>query len=109
MSGYARNLIADLGALRVVLVLLGLLSAIFTPLADGVDYQGWGLVAIVLGPVFAPMIFAVLIMDAVMTGATSAEAGEEARGAGRIVVRINLLVMAIIAISWVPFILSISG
>ncbi|MGD2076132.1 MAG: hypothetical protein PVI91_16790 [Gammaproteobacteria bacterium] len=44
MRGYARNLIADLGPLRAVLLLLGLLSAAFTPLAgDGIDYEGWGL------------------------------------------------------------------
>ena len=107
MSGYARNLIADLGPLRAVLLLLGLLSAAFTPLAgDGIDYEGWGLLKTVFGPVFAPMIFMVLIMDSVITRATSAEASDERRRAGRIV-RINLLVMAIIAVSWVPFILAI--
>jgi hypothetical protein len=60
----------------------------------------------VFGPVFAPMIFMVLIMDSVITRATSGEAGDAPRRAGRIV-RINLLVMAIIAVSWVPFILAI--
>ena len=105
MSGYTRNLIAELGPLRAVLLLLGLLSAVCTPLAgDGVDYKGWGLFKTVFGPVFAPMIFMVLMMDSVMTRATSAEVSDERRRGGRIV-RINLLVM--IAVSWVPFVLAI--
>lgn len=109
MSGYARTLIADLGPLRAVLLLLGLLSAVFTPLAGGddIDYQGWGLLKTVFGPVFAPMIFVVLVMDSVMTRATSTEAGDERRQAAGRIVRINLLVMALIAVSWIPFILAI--
>ena len=107
MSGYTRNVIAELGPLRTALLLLGLLSAVCTPLAgDGVDYEGWGLFKTVFGPVFAPMIFVVLMMDSVITRATSAEVGDDRRRAGRII-RINLLVMAIIAVSWAPFILAI--
>ena len=107
MRGVTRNLIADLGPLRAALLLLGLLSAVCTPLAgDGVDYEGWGLFKIVFGPVFAPMIFVVLIMDAVITWSTSAKVGDDRRRAGRIL-RINLLVMAAIGVSWVPFILAI--
>lgn len=107
MSVYTRNVIAELGPLRAALLLLGLLSAVCTPLAgDGVDYEGWGLFKTVLGPVFAPMIFAVLMMDSVMTRATSVKIGDDRRRAGCIV-RNNLLVMAIIAASWVPFIFAI--
>lgn len=107
MSGYTRNVIAGLGPLRAALLLLGLLSAVCTPLTgDGVGYEGWDLFKTVFGPVFAPMIFVVLMMDSVITRATSAEVDDDRRRGVRIV-RVNLLVMAIIAVSWVPFILAI--
>lgn len=102
--------IAELGVLRAVLVVMALLCLILMPPAGAdVAYRGWPLVTTVLVPVLAPLIFMVLLLDALMSAVFMADQ----RGPGRRrylrLLWVDLIAAGLLLAFWLPFYLALGA
>jgi hypothetical protein len=98
------NWCARLGPLRVVLLLCVALILVLTP-APGTQaiYGGWGLVRTVLVPVLAPLLFMVLLLDALMARVFMSDAEGDARRRLRAIVLLDLVVAGVLVLVWIPY------
>lgn len=98
-----------LGPLRVLLVFTGLVTLVVRPPAGTpTSLEGWDFVYTVLIPVVAPIIFVLLLLDALMTRVfmTASEPGEP-RQRLRTILATNLVVAAALLIAWTPFMIAL--
>lgn len=94
----------DLGPLRHALLLAVLICLVFVPEpGTRAVYEGWPLVGTVLIPVMAPLLFMLLLLDALMARLFLTGAGVDARRHYRTVILVNLLAAAALLIRWVPY------
>ncbi len=103
------NLLAGLGPLRIALVGTGLLVIVFHTSPEAtVRYDTWGFIYTVLLPVLAPMVFMLLMLDALMSrvfmGDTE-DVGEKQRF--KSILLTNLITGAALLVAWAPFFLSL--
>jgi len=102
------NWCTRLGPLRVLLlVCIALVIALAPAAGTRAVYSGWGLVRTVLIPVFAPLLFMVLLLDALMTRIFMADAEGESRRRLRRLVSLDLILAAGLALYWVPYYLAL--
>ena len=96
--------LAQLGPLRLVLLVCVALLIAFVPAAGTrAIYSGWGLVRTVLVPVLAPLLFMVLLLDALMARVFMSEATDNARRRLRDIVLLDLAVAAVVVLVWIPY------
>lgn len=89
------TLLRQLGPLRLMLLTLAVAVAILAPPADTpLNYAGWGLVLTVLVPVIAPIVFMVLLLDALMARVFMAETESSERQRLKAILILNLVVAA---------------
>lgn len=102
--------VAELGLLRGVLLALALVCLVLMP-GEGVavGYSGWPLITTVLVPVLAPLVFMVLLLDALMSAVFMADhRGAERRRYGRILA-VDLIAAALLLAFWLPFYLTLGA
>ena len=94
----------ELGALRLGLLFFAVLAVVLIP-APGTPavYTGWPLVRTVLVPVLAPVLFMVLLLDALMARVFLTDAAGAARRRYKAAIVVNLLAAAILLIRWLPY------
>ena len=101
---FLQQLLHRFGILRLVLIGIAII-AIASALKPGTRavYEGWDLVPTVLLPVLAPLIFMVLLLDALMGRVLMADKSGKERERLRLTVIVNLLLAAGLALFWTPF------
>ena len=96
--------LAQLGPLRITLLLcVALIIALAPAAGTQAVYSGWGLVRTVLIPVLAPLLFMVLLLDALMARVFMSEAAGDARRRLRGIVLLDLVVAAVLVLTWIPY------
>ena len=94
-----------LGLLRIKLYALAVVVIIFTPLPGTVaDYQWPGIVVTVVMPALAPLVFMVVLFDAVMSKVVAS--GTHSPRAQRIFLT-GLILASIILLRWLPYLLAL--
>lgn len=98
--------LADLGALRIILGLLAVLVIVFAPdPAVPTERAGWGLVTTGVMPALGPMIFMVVLLDAIMSRVLMVDKEGEALLRYKRALAFDLALAAAILISWLPFLI----
>lgn len=96
------------GVLRLVLAAAGLLLIVFATQPGTVPvYTGWPLVTTVLVPVLAPIIFMLLLLDALMSRVWMVDKHGDEYMRLRTAVMVNLLLAAGLLLFWVPYYLAL--
>lgn len=104
-----RRFLAQLGPLRVTLVGFSVLSALIAVGPDDpIVYEGWGFIFTVVSPALMPLWLSGLLFDALMSKVVMGDADAEGKARLRLIIRTELLVVAFLVISWLPFFLSIA-
>lgn len=94
----------DLGPLRLALLVAALIALVFMPEpGTRAAYHGWPLVGTVLIPILAPLLFLLLLLDALMARLFLSGAPGEARRHYRTVILVNLLAAVALLIRWFPY------
>ncbi|MBI3571463.1 MAG: hypothetical protein HY082_10240 [Gammaproteobacteria bacterium] len=103
MPNSLKQLLQWLGPLRIMLMLGALVTLVLRP-APGTKaiYAGWEMVPTVLVPTLVPMIFMVLLLDAIMGAVLHASRSREQRRY-RAVIAIDLVLATALVLWWWPF------
>ena len=116
MTSKHENLLPALGLLRVGLLLLALLDIalplieiMFTLSPDGNEHSFWSLLATVIAPVMAPLLMTVLLFDYIMSRVRAADAEGAMRARYVKIGRIELGMIGISLLFWIPFFLTRFG
>lgn len=97
------QLTAQLGTLRVGLVGVMLFLTILSPFAlQTTVYEGWGLFSTVIVPALVPIFFFVALLDVLMSAVFKSSAEEDAKARYRLIIRTELIVLAIMMAAWLP-------
>ena len=97
-----------MGALRLLLLALAAAVIVLIPLSGGgAVYSGWKLVTTVIAPVMAPIVFMVVLLDALMARVFLSEAAPAERGRLKTIIVIDLLAALLIMARWLPYFLSL--
>ncbi len=99
-----RALFAELGVLRVtLLVLAATLALAATPAGIPLSLHGLDLVRTLILPVAAPLVFFVLLFDILMSSVRLADAVPEARARWRRVLLTEVVFVLLLLLAWAPF------
>jgi hypothetical protein len=100
-------LLARLGVLRLGMILLALATVVLAPsMGMPMETSGWGLVRTVLAPVLAPIMFMLLLLDALMSRVFMIDQTGVARGRLRHIVILDLVLAAGLLAYWLPYFLA---
>lgn len=103
MPNSLKQLLQWLGPLRLLLVLGALAMLALRPVPHtAAVYKGWAIAPTVLVPTLTPMIFMVLLLDAIMGAVLLASRPRERRHY-RAVIAIDLALAALLVIWWWPY------
>jgi hypothetical protein len=103
-----QGFLGQLRPLRAVLILGAIIAILGKPEAGTpVVYSGWEMVSTLLIPVFAPLIFMLLMLDALMSRVWMSEAEGEERKRLRLVVRVDVIVGLLLLVYWIPFFIAL--
>ena len=108
MADKQQGFLGQLRPLRAALILCAIITILGKPEAGAeVAYHGWGMVSTLLMPVFAPLIFMLLMLDALMSRVWLSEAEGEERKRLRLVMRVDLIVGLLLLVYWIPFFIAL--
>lgn len=94
----------ELGFLRLVVLAAVAVAVVLVPEpGTRAIYSGWPMVTTVLIPVLAPLLFMVLLLDALMARLFLTDAEGAARRRYRNIILINLLAAAALVLRWLPY------
>ena len=94
-----------LGLLRIKLYALALIVIIFSPLpGTAADYQWPGIVVTVVMPALAPLVFMVVLFDAVMSKVVASDASSQR---GQRIFLTGLILASIVLLRWLPYLLAL--
>lgn len=100
--------LARYGILRSLLALAGVLFILFATQPGTVPvYSGWPMVSTLLVPVVAPMVFMLLLLDALMGRVLMTDMHGAERDRRRMSVLVNLLLAAGLLLFWLPYYLAL--
>lgn len=103
-----QGLLGQLRPLRAVLILAAIIAILARPeIGEPVVYSGWGMVKTLLIPVLAPLIFMLLMLDALMSRVWMSEAAGEEKKRLRLVVRVDVIVGLLLLVYWLPFFIAL--
>ena len=106
----AQSVAARLGLLRLALLLLVFLNillpaadAVLGPFGVGDEMSAWQIIVVYITPVMAPLLLVVVFFDYLMSRirASDADGGEAVHY--RVIARIELAVIGLTLLYWVPF------
>lgn len=96
--------VAQLGALRLALLAMAALTILLKPAAGTpAEYEGWGMMSTLIVPVMAPVIWPVLLLDALMGRVFMVEKHGAERARLRLIVTVNLAAAGLMLLFWVPY------
>jgi hypothetical protein len=99
-----QGLLGKLRPLRAVLILGAFIAILGKPeVGTPVAHSGWEMVSTLLIPVLAPLIFMLLMLDALMSRVWLSEAEGRERERLRLIVRVDIVVGLLLLVYWVPF------
>lgn len=102
-----RSFLVQLGVLRLGMIALALATVVFAPSAGmPMETSGWGLVRTVLAPVLAPIMFMLLLLDAMMSRIFMADQSGAGRERLRNIVLLDLTIAAGLFAYWLPYFLA---
>jgi hypothetical protein len=94
--------------LRVVLAIFAILIALFAADAGTkADYQDSQVILTLILPALTPIIFLVLLLDALMNRVWLIDANGTEQTKYRNLIRIDLLLAALVFIRWIPYFIEI--
>lgn len=97
-------LLGHLKPLRMMLALLAILVVLFAPTpGTRVVYEGWAMIQTLLLPTLAPLIFMVLLLDALMGRVWLVDAQGTEKAKFKTIIRVNLFLALLILLVWIPF------
>jgi uncharacterized membrane protein len=104
------DFLAALGPLRIALVIaaLALIAAAPDPGTRAV-FHGFGVITTVIVPATAPILFMVLLLDALMSAVFMQDKQGAERARYRHIAFLNLALAAALVIAWYPFFRSIAS
>jgi len=103
-----KNLLSDLGALRITLLCTTLLSLSAIPFTDAdVRMEGWGLLPDVLVPVVSFILLFILFLDMLMSRVFMIEADEEKRLRFKNIFLLELIQVALLISLWSPYFVAV--
>ena len=101
-------ILTRLGALRIMLVLTALVLLFIAPTpGTRPDYHGWGIILTLIVPTLAPIVFMVLLLDALMNAVFMVDKRGAERARHKSIVFLQLLLTAILIAVWYPYFRSI--
>jgi hypothetical protein len=104
VKSFGRTL-SELGALRIALWILALITFALMPLPGTRSvYIGWQIVPTLVVPVLAPLIVMVLLLDALMSRVFIADAKAAARRPLRRALLINLAIAGLLLLRLIPYV-----
>lgn len=99
-----------IGALRLMLGLIGLIAIVYAPSADTPTVTtGWGLVTTGVIPALGPIVFMVLLLDMIMTRVLMTDTAGEVRRGYRLALAFDAGVALALLLSWLPFLIYLIG
>jgi hypothetical protein len=110
MTSQDNNLLRSLGFLRIALITLALLNCFFPLIAitfpfllEGDKHSFWSVLTTIVAPVNAPLLMVVTLFDYIMSRVRAADSeGSERRHYTKIG-RIELAVLGITLLVWIPY------
>ena len=94
--------------LRVALAIIAILIAIFaTQAGTKADYEGIQVLLTLILPALTPLVFLVLILDALMNRVWLVDATGDDISRYRTIMRIDLILAALIFVRWIPYFIEI--
>ena len=110
MNSKHPDLLPPLGFLRIALLIAALINIllpmieILVPLTAGDDeHHLWSVITSVIAPVVAPLLIVVILFDYIMTRVRAADADGELRSRFIQIGRIELAMLGIMLLFWVPY------
>ena len=98
-----------LGPLRIFLIVVTLILIILRPApGTGVSYEGWQLVTTLLLPVFTPIFFMLMMLDAIMTKLLLSAKPAELHIQYRRVVWLDLALGILLLLYWLPYFIALN-
>jgi hypothetical protein len=106
--GGLNGLIQDLGFLRVSLVIMTVLVMVGAPKPGTAPIlEGWGMWTTLLTPTLAPILFMVLMLDALMGRVMLGSAQGHERARYRRIVAVNLVTGIALLLWWLPYFMTL--
>jgi hypothetical protein len=103
-----QGFLGQLRPLRAALILGAIIVILGKPEAGTpVAYSGWEMISTLLIPVLAPLIFMLLMLDALMSRVWMSEAEGEEWKRLRLVVRVDVIVGLLLLVYWLPFFIAL--
>ncbi len=94
--------------LRVMLAIAAILTAIFAPAAGTkAVYEGLPVIQTLILPALTPLVFLVLLLDALMNRVWMIDATGDKIAKFRTIMRIDLLLAILVFIRWIPYFIEI--
>ncbi len=111
MTSASTSWVAALGILRLSLIGLTLLNISISGVdslfvradSGGHEYSLWLIIAVYVTPVMAPLFIVVLLFDYIMSRVRAADADGEVSLRYRAIARLELAMIAISLLYWVPY------
>ena len=104
MTTQEQGILGQLRPLRAVLILGAIITILGKPVAGiPVAYTGWEMVSSLLLPVLAPLIFMLLMLDALMSRVWMSEAEGDEWKRLRLVFRVDMIVGLVLLAYWLPY------
>ena len=105
-----QGILSQIRPLRAVLILGAIITILGKP-APGtpVAYAGWEMVSSLLLPVVAPLIFMLLMLDALMSRVWMSEAEGAEWKRLRLVFRVDIIVGLVLLAYWLPYFIALGG
>jgi len=110
MTSQDDNLLRSLGFLRIALITLALLNCLFPLLAiafplllEGDKHSFWSVVITIVAPVNAPLLMVVTLFDYIMSRVRAADGEGAVRLRYTTIGRIELAVLGITLLVWIPY------
>lgn len=103
-----QGILGQLRPLRAALILGAIITMLVKPAAGtAVSYTGWEMVSTLLIPVLAPLIFMLLMLDALMSRVWMSEAEGVEWKRLRLVFRVDLIVGLVLLAYWLPYFIAL--
>ncbi len=103
-----QSLLGQLRPLRAALILAAIIAILGRPeVGEPVVYSGWGLINTLLIPVLAPLVFMLLMLDALMSRVWMSEAEGEEKKRLWLVVRVDVIVGLLLLVYWLPYFIAL--
>lgn len=102
------TLLTQMKPLRVVLAIFAILLAIFAADAGTkANYEGYQVLQTLILPALTPIIFLVLLLDALMNRVWLIDAKDSDKPKYTTLIKIDLLLSGLIFIRWIPYFIEI--